>query len=226
MPGYVHTGCFHLLHVVRSLQKKWPGDLLVVGCGDGTEALFFQNRGATVTAIDPRVPDKIPPGVAFVRCEAESMPFLHASFDYVFAYHVFEHVHDVKAAIAECRRVLRPNGLMYVGVPNRRRLASFVGRGVPVKRILKDNWIEWVDRFWGRFQNDYGAHAGFTKSELTDLLGTSFEILWLTDDYMSFKRPRIRRLLLAMRPLFPALYLIATPRATSAGSSGDFGPAR
>jgi SAM-dependent methyltransferase len=33
-------------------------------------------------------------------------------------HHVLEHVHDPRAALAWCRRVLRPDGLLSIAVPN------------------------------------------------------------------------------------------------------------
>jgi SAM-dependent methyltransferase len=46
------------------------------------------------------------------------LPFVSGSFDVVLCNHVLEHVPDLPAALANLRRVLRPGGLMIVGVPN------------------------------------------------------------------------------------------------------------
>lgn len=51
---------------------------------------------------------------------ATSLPFHDHSLDYVIASHVLEHVGNPVAALAEWYRVLRPGGIIYLVVPNRR----------------------------------------------------------------------------------------------------------
>jgi SAM-dependent methyltransferase len=51
---------------------------------------------------------------------ATSLPFHDHSLDYVIASHVLEHVANPVAALAEWYRVVRPGGIIYLIVPNRR----------------------------------------------------------------------------------------------------------
>jgi SAM-dependent methyltransferase len=44
--------------------------------------------------------------------------FPDAVFDTVSMYHVLEHTPDPVAVLAECRRILKPGGELFVGVPN------------------------------------------------------------------------------------------------------------
>ena len=46
-----------------------------------------------------------------------SLQFDDASFDLVYASHVLEHIRDDSKAVAEIRRVLRPNGVAIIPVP-------------------------------------------------------------------------------------------------------------
>jgi len=48
---------------------------------------------------------------------AESMPFQTNYFDYVVSSDVFEHVKNVEKTMAECLRVLKPNGKLYLVFP-------------------------------------------------------------------------------------------------------------
>lgn len=48
------------------------------------------------------------------------LPFKTDSFDYVASSHVFEHIANPIAAICEWYRVLRPGGIIYMVVPDRR----------------------------------------------------------------------------------------------------------
>jgi SAM-dependent methyltransferase len=52
------------------------------------------------------------------------LPFADDSFDVVTAVDIIEHIDDDVAALAECRRVLRPGGRLYIFVPAHRWLWS------------------------------------------------------------------------------------------------------
>lgn len=45
------------------------------------------------------------------------LPFPDNSYDFVFASHVLEHIRDDEGAIAELRRILKPNGIAILPVP-------------------------------------------------------------------------------------------------------------
>jgi SAM-dependent methyltransferase len=51
--------------------------------------------------------------VAFIRGSAECLPFPAAAFDLVICNHVYEHVRDLHALLAEIERVLRPGGICW-----------------------------------------------------------------------------------------------------------------
>jgi SAM-dependent methyltransferase len=51
------------------------------------------------------------------QVDLQQMPFADASFDFVFASHVLEHVADDAKAISEIRRILTPNGIAVLPVP-------------------------------------------------------------------------------------------------------------
>jgi SAM-dependent methyltransferase len=95
--------------------------LLEIGPGTGQDSLYFQQEGFGVVAADL--------SAAMVeRCrakgiEAHVMDFLHldfpaGSFDAVFAMNCLLHVpnHDLPAVLAAVRAILRPGGLLFVGV--------------------------------------------------------------------------------------------------------------
>lgn len=48
----------------------------------------------------------------------QKLPFSNAEFDLVMLKHVMEHVPDPAVALAELRRVLRPNGRLLIAVPD------------------------------------------------------------------------------------------------------------
>lgn len=51
------------------------------------------------------------------QVDLQKLPFANASYDFVFASHVLEHIADDYQAIAEIRRILKPNGIAVLPVP-------------------------------------------------------------------------------------------------------------
>ncbi len=101
---------------------------LDVGCQCGALAVALAEAGADVTGVD--VSEPLLDGARarargygvparFVRAEGEALPFADASFDLVTLVDVIEHVADAARTVAECARVLRPGGTLFLKGPNR-----------------------------------------------------------------------------------------------------------
>lgn len=150
--------------------------------------------------------------------DAKSLPFVSETFDFVAAFHSLEHVGDPHLALDEIRRVLRPGGWFYVGVPNRQRLLAYLGSfDASTWQKITWNLADWWARVRGSFRNECGAHAGFEQEELARLLERRFGATqFLTEEYLRFKYagrlPKlVLDLLLAPRIVTysaPALYAI------------------
>nr|WP_269454300.1 methyltransferase domain-containing protein [Nocardia farcinica] len=80
--------------------------ILDVGCGETKQ--YPGNVGVDVRPV---------PGVDVVADLRGGLPFDDASFDRVFAVHVLEHLADFLPLVDECRRVLRPGGILHVLSP-------------------------------------------------------------------------------------------------------------
>jgi SAM-dependent methyltransferase len=94
--------------------------VLDVGCGPGWLTVQYAAAGATVTAVDltARAVELCRQHLAYrgltatVReGNAEQLPFPDDAFDLVVASGVLHHTPDVRRAIRECCRVLRPGGV-------------------------------------------------------------------------------------------------------------------
>ena len=153
-----------------------PKRMLVIGCGDGTEpAHLAEAMGATVVGIDIEVdPRWRRPGVHLLRADARRLPFRDGTFDAVYSYHVLEHVPGPEGAIAEAHRTLSPAGAGYFGTPNKSRLVGYIGGRATMGEKVWWNLIDWGRRLQGRWSNEKGSHAGFTREELTRLVGRAF----------------------------------------------------
>jgi len=67
-----------------------------------------------------------------------ALPFHDHSLDYVAASHVLEHVANPVAALAEWYRVLKPGGIIYLVVPDRRATWEHRRDLTPVEHLLDD----------------------------------------------------------------------------------------
>ncbi len=101
------------LLAVRALLP-WKGQGLEVGVGTGRFAVPLGVK----TGIDPAQPmlDLAEArGVEVVKGIAETLPFEDSSFDNVLIVIVLSFLDDTTAALAEIRRVLKPNGVLIIG---------------------------------------------------------------------------------------------------------------
>jgi len=97
-----------------AVAESPPKRLLDVGCGPGDVTQRFADElGAHVCAVDisARMVDLAKArGLDAQVADAEHLPFEADDFDCVFAAWVLYHVPGLVQAIAECARVLRPDG--------------------------------------------------------------------------------------------------------------------
>jgi SAM-dependent methyltransferase len=101
---------------------------LDIGCGAGVDLARFAKGGAIVTGVD-----LAPSAIELARAnfdqqglraelqvaDGEHLPFSDASFDLVFAHGVVQYTPDPRRLVAECRRVLKPDGEAIFQVYNR-----------------------------------------------------------------------------------------------------------
>lgn len=106
-------------------QRPQPLSMLEVGTGSGGIAHYFGTHPrlrCEVTAVDVCDNRLAHDGYEYRVVDGVVLPFDDASFDVVLSNHVIEHVGDAAAQrrhLAELRRVLRPDGVGYLAVPNR-----------------------------------------------------------------------------------------------------------
>jgi len=194
-----------------------PARILIAGCGSGHEAAAIgQHTGSAVEAVDVepffQEAQQQYSGVNYRVASVCDLPFEDAAFDAVFYHHVIEHVDDPPASLVELRRVIKDDGVLFIGTPNRNRIFSSIGAHTQsewestIWNKVKDNLQDWRDRLRGTFRNECGAHAGFTRRELDALAAVHFtRRRWVTASYLRFKyeQHRLRTLfyLATRRPL-------------------------
>ncbi|MCB2227729.1 MAG: methyltransferase domain-containing protein [Desulfarculaceae bacterium] len=102
----------------RALElAAWPpgSRVLDLGCGLGASAAFLASRGLRVLGVDLSgsllgEAREVHAGLTLLRGHAQALPVAPASLDGLLCECVLSLCPDPGAALAECRRVLRPNG--------------------------------------------------------------------------------------------------------------------
>lgn len=106
-------------------------DVADMGCGDGILLLGVERRlqpgqliGFDVNPVDVErlasacrregVPHDLPASVTFRESAPRTVPAPDASFDFVYTWSAFEHIEDPLAVLREIRRILRPDGTLFL----------------------------------------------------------------------------------------------------------------
>jgi SAM-dependent methyltransferase len=149
--------------------------ILEFGCGDTFHLTRmvgdrFRRRCATdIASIDRSA---WPAGVEFRECSATSIPFGDSEFDVVVVRSVFEHLERPDVTLAELDRILRPNGKIFLNLPNK---WDYVSVGARVAGGWKSSALSGLmDPDWDDFPVYYRCN---TRADLKRTLrGTNLSI--------------------------------------------------
>lgn len=99
--------------------------VLEIGCGSGMGLPYLAAAARHVVGGDYTLgllrEARLHMSADLTRFDAQHLPFGDASFDVVLMLEMIYYVQDQDAAFTECRRVLRPGGILMVCVPNPQR---------------------------------------------------------------------------------------------------------
>jgi 2-polyprenyl-3-methyl-5-hydroxy-6-metoxy-1,4-benzoquinol methylase len=107
--------------LIEATTKKSTGSILDIGCGTGAFLHTMQQAGWDITGLEPdetasnnakKLYDitTAPPSTLF------SLP--ENKFDAITMWHVLEHVHQLNEYISQLKKILLPNGRIFIAVPN------------------------------------------------------------------------------------------------------------
>lgn len=156
-----------------------------VGCGEGRFCRMMQSAGVRTIGIDPteeliRQARRRDPAGEYCVAMAEALPLDDGTMDLAVAYLTLIDISDLRAAVAEVHRVLRPGGMFLIA-----NLQSFNTAADPVgwtrepdgsRRFCIDNYLDervnWVAWRGIRIQNWHRP----LQTYFGTLLETGFEL--------------------------------------------------
>ena len=199
------------------LYEKYLGlNNLVVGCGVGDEiknlATFFPSSNFVGIDIEIAIAES-EGNWQTIYMDAQKLNFQPGDFDFVYCHHVLEHVSDPQIVLGQINLVLKPQGFAFVGTPNKNRTLGYFSSDASLVDKLKWNFDDLSRKFTGKFENRYGAHAGFTAIEMREMLDKHFlEVNDVTFQYYINLYPkyhlilRLLHLLKLANFIFPSIY--------------------
>jgi len=152
-----------------------------VGCSAGFIADELALAGATTHGLDIDEPGlakaraRFGERVVFDCAPGEAMPFEDGSVDVVVLNHIYEHVVDPEAVVAEIHRVLADDGVLYLGIGNRLGIIephyrlpflSWLPRGPVADRYVRA--FGRADHYYERFRTARGLKRLFADFDCWD----------------------------------------------------------
>ena len=110
--------------VYSLLEQNKDAVLLDCGCWNGVNTKKFGNIVGTnflygIEIDKEKTKEAIKKGIKVNICNLnEKLPYKNNLFDVVIAYHIIEHLVNVRLFVAEIYRVLKKNGYVIIGTPN------------------------------------------------------------------------------------------------------------
>jgi SAM-dependent methyltransferase len=111
-----------------------PGRIVDIGCGNGYSLVPYKNTGWEVYGVEPStVAAQIgnESGLNIFCGTLDEAQFPDNHFDYIRSNHSFEHINNPNETLVEMKRVLKPGGKIFIGVPN-------IGGAIP--KLFKAYW--------------------------------------------------------------------------------------
>ena len=152
--------------LVRPLFRRPAGHLVDFGCGNGAQTLSFTGDFDRLTGVDVSetflkgfrreiIARGLQDKVEALVTAGGPIPLPDGVADVVTSFTVLEHVPDERAALAEMRRILKPQGKLIISVPNRWWIFETHGADLPLLPWNRVPLVSW----WPKKLHDRWARA-------------------------------------------------------------------
>ncbi len=152
---------------------------LDVGCGEGKTLVEAKNRGWSVAGldiVDHRMEEAKANDILFIEGKLPQSEIKPNSFDIIYMDSVLEHVTTPVEQMQKCYEILKPGGIMYVGVPNEDSFINSVKRFIYTVMRKRD-----VSTRLKPFHSPFHIN-GFTKKSFGNIVeNTGFSVIQLNN---------------------------------------------
>ena len=187
------------LSIIKRYHPE-KGKLLDIGAGTGDFLVTAKNDGWDTFGIEPSEKAKkiaISKGISFKNDIKE---LENNSFDVVTMWHVLEHIPDIQQHIAELKRILKPNGLIIIAVPNYNSYdAQHYGKFWAAFDVPRHLWHFSKNAIKQLFSNQ-----GMKLIKILPMKFDSFYVSLLSEKYKSGKMNFVKGFLIGLRSNFKA----------------------
>lgn len=117
-----------------AIPYRGDGKFLDVGCGGGSYLYRLKQWGWNVYGVEPSaagVAQARSLGLSVHQGQLNGAGFPDRFFDVVRLHHVLEHLTDPRETLRQIYRILKPDGIVYITVPNTRSLNFW---------LFRENW--------------------------------------------------------------------------------------
>jgi len=177
VPGQVEEDLWSEHFSRYAFASRFVSDarVLDIGCGTGYGTAELARRATSAYGLDLSTDavayaraHYVAGNVDFLCASANAVPFADNSFDAITAFEVIEHLEDWRGLLEDARRLLRPQGILFVSTPNRTFYAQ--SRGISganpyhVHEFEAAEFRDALSEFFpqvGIFAQDYVHAVGF-----------------------------------------------------------------
>ena len=162
-------------------KKEHAGKILDIGAGTGEFLLTAKKNGWEIFGVEPNSGARDLASEKGLFLNETTSDFKNSEFDVITLWHVLEHVPDLEEQIKELKRLLKPDGLLVIAVPNYKSYDA---------KVYKENWAAYdVPRHLYHFsqnsiQNIFRKYD-FELIGKKPLLFDSFYVSLLSEKYES-----------------------------------------
>lgn len=168
--------CERVLNAIKFFKDNDAKRVLDLGCGTGRYIEELKKAGLEAEGCDMsekalQITQKAFPKIVLKRCDMTELEYEDNSFDAVLCNQVIQHglLKEVKKAIAEIKRVLKKDGILYISVVSTKHPKFKTGKEIEKNTVIDTKALD-----------GYIPHHFFTVEEMKELF-RDFNILEINE---------------------------------------------